>query len=58
LEEAKVKVEPLYFKKGILTISCPDSVWANELKLRQNEIKEKLNEALKEKRIEKLKYVY
>ena len=52
------KIEPLHFKKGTLTISCPNSVWANELKLRQNNIIKKLNEALKENKVERLKYVY
>ncbi len=52
------KVSPLFFKKGILTISCPDSVWASELRLQQAEIIKKINEEIKEKKVERLKYVY
>lgn len=52
------KLEPLYFRNGILTISCSGSVWANEMRLRQNYILKKINEFLKEEKVKELKFVF
>lgn len=46
------------FKNKILFISCPNSVWANELQAGQNELIIKLNEELKNNRIEKIRFLY
>ena len=54
----KEKLKPLYFKNRTLFISCPDSIWANELQLRQEELLRKINQHFNQKKIEKLKFVY
>ena len=46
------------FKNKILFISCPNSVWANELQARRDELIIKLNEELKDKKIEKIMFLY
>lgn len=51
------KLKPLYFRNKTLFISCPDSIWANELQLKQEEILGKINQHF-ETKVERIKFVY
>ncbi len=52
------KFKPLYFKNKTLFISCPNSVWANELQTKQSELIEKINSQAKQAKVERIKFVF
>lgn len=54
----KDKSKPLYLKNKTLFISCPNSVWANEFQLRQEEISKEINQRLGQQKIEKVRFIY
>src|SRR3989338_9937430 len=55
--ESKKFVKPLFLKNRTLTISCTNSVFAQEIRLRQNEILEKINLKLGDKEVDRIRYL-
>lgn len=56
-ERVTKKVKPMYIKNKTLTIAVLNSVLAQEIKLHEPEILEKLNEKGKEKVVESLRFL-
>ncbi|KKQ55318.1 MAG: Zn-ribbon-containing protein [Parcubacteria group bacterium GW2011_GWA2_38_13] len=56
MEGAK-HVKPLYIKDKILNVACLSSVFAQELKFREKEILEKLNEGKNIQVVERVRYL-
>jgi len=52
------KTRPLFIKNKILFIECPNSVWAGELQSRREKIIEKINQRMRNKKVEKIKIVF
>ncbi len=55
-DEVKSMMKPLYIKNRTLTISCSSSTVAQELKLNEPQILGKLEEALGEKLVDRIRY--
>lgn len=51
-------LDPLSLREGILTVKCPNPVWANELNLRQEQLLKRINKITKEGCVKKIKFVY
>ena len=51
------RAKPVAERAGVLTVSCESSVWAQELDLMSDAIRERLNERLTRGRIERLRCV-
>jgi predicted nucleic acid-binding Zn ribbon protein len=51
------KFKPLYFRGKTLFVQCPNSLWANELQMRQSELLAKIN-SKSIKKIERIKFVF
>lgn len=49
------KISPVYFKNGILTVKCGNSIISSEFYLREKEILQEINK--KERIISKLKFI-
>ena len=50
--------KPLYLKGKILFVGCPNSLWANELRLSQEAILSNINHFLGQEKIKKLCFIY
>ena len=50
-------VRPLYVKNKTLTVSCTSSTFAQEIKLNEAEILEKINKKVGEKAVERIRYL-
>ena len=55
-EEAK-KARPLFLKNRTLTISCNNSVVAQEVRLLQEDIIQKINDKLGKKEVDRIRYL-
>ncbi len=51
------QAEPVRERDGVLTVSCETATWAQELDLLQDELLERLNVALAEAPLERLRFV-
>ena len=51
------KIKPVSFKDGMLTIACLNSVAAQEVKLMQREIVEKINQVFDERLVTDLRFM-
>lgn len=51
-------IDPLSLREGILTVKCPNPVWANELILHREQLLKKINKITKESSVKKIKFVY
>ncbi len=49
--------KPLYIKNRTLTITCASAAMAQEIRLRQAEIVEKINDALGKKEVDRIRYL-
>jgi len=56
-EEQAVHAQPQYLKNRTLTISCSSSTMAQEIRLNQNEIVDKVNEKLGKDRVDSIRYL-
>lgn len=56
--KVKNKIRPLFIKNKTLFIECPNSVWAGELQARKENIIEKINQRMRNKKVEKIKLVF
>lgn len=52
------KIKPLFVKNNALTISCENSIIAQEIKLRESEIIEYINIKIPQEKIEKIRITY
>lgn len=50
-------VRPLFLKNRTLTITCINSNLAQEIRLKQQEIVEKINEKLKANEVDRIRYL-
>lgn len=50
-------VRPLFLKNRTLTITCVNSNLAQEIRLKQQEIVEKINEKLKANEVDRIRYL-
>lgn len=50
------EIKPLYIKNRTLTVSCPNSTMAQELKLHETEILGELTTTLKEQAVDRIRY--
>ncbi|HBF67649.1 MAG TPA: hypothetical protein DDW36_04475 [Candidatus Magasanikbacteria bacterium] len=50
-------VRPLYFKNRTLTVSCRSSTFAQEIKLNEAKILEKINDMAGERAVERIRYL-
>ncbi len=55
--ERACDVRPLFLKNRTLTITCVNSNLAQEIRLKQQEIVEKINEKLKANEIDRIRYL-
>lgn len=51
------KSRPLKIKKEVLLVDCLNSVWANELQMKEKIILEKIKKAFKDIAVEKIKFI-
>lgn len=52
------KIRPLFIKNKTLFIECPNSVWAGELQAKREKIIERINQRMRNKKVEKIKLVF
>ena len=50
------KSKPISLKKEILSVDCLNSVWANELQMRESAILKKIKKEFKDVKIERIKF--
>lgn len=55
--ELSTQATPLFLKNRTLTISCSSSAIAQEIRLTQNQIVEKLNERLGRNEVDRIRYL-
>jgi predicted nucleic acid-binding Zn ribbon protein len=55
--ELSKHAKPLFLKNRTLTISCSTSVMAQEIRLNQMDIVEKVNKALGKKEVDRIRYL-
>jgi len=53
----KGKAKPMSLKDKILIVDCLNSVWASELQMKQERIKDDLNGNLKKDAVERIKFI-
>lgn len=51
------KVNPLFLKNRTLTVSCPNSIIAQEVQIHQLEIVDKINLKLGKKEVDRIRYL-
>ena len=56
-EELGVHAKPLFLKNRTLTITCASSAVAQEVRLNQNQIVEKINDKLGKKEVDRIRYL-
>ena len=56
-EDLAKHAKPLFLKNRTLTISCASSVMAQEIRLNQADIVEKVNEKLGKKEVDRIRYL-
>ncbi|OIO19553.1 MAG: hypothetical protein AUJ23_01820 [Candidatus Magasanikbacteria bacterium CG1_02_32_51] len=56
-EELALNVNPLFIKNRTLTISCASSAMAQEIRLNQTQIVEKLNKKLGRNEVDRIRYL-
>ena len=56
-KEISHHAKPLFLKNRTLTISCSSSVMAQEIRLNQAEIVEKINKKLGKKEVDRIRYL-
>lgn len=56
-EDLAKHAKPLFLKNRTLTISCSSSVIAQEIRLNQHEIVEKVNDKLGKKEVDRIRYL-
>jgi len=54
IQKSAPEVEVLFYKNKTLYLKCPNSALANELFLKQEKLKEKINKFFKQKTVERL----
>lgn len=57
-EEALTKIRITSFKNKILTVQCPNSIWAAELKLRSDFLISEINKKMQYKAVVEIKFIY
>lgn len=55
--EQALHAKPLFLKNRTLTITCSSSVVAQEIRLHQSEIVEKINQKLGKKEVDRIRYL-
>jgi predicted nucleic acid-binding Zn ribbon protein len=55
--ELAVHAKPLFLKNRTLTVTCSSSAMAQEIRLRQAEIVEKINDKLGKKEVDRIRYL-
>lgn len=56
-EEQAVHIKPLFLKNRTLTVTCANSAVAQEIRLNQSEIVEKINNAVGKKEVDRIRYL-
>lgn len=56
-KELAVHAKPLFLKNRTLTVSCSSSTMANEIRLNQAILVEKINTALGEQEVDRIRYL-
>ena len=56
-EELGMQAKPLFLKNRTLTVSCASSAIAQEIRLNQLDIVEKINKKLGEKQVDRIRYL-
>lgn len=56
--KATNKIRPLFIKNKTLFIECPNPIWAGELQARSEKIIERVNQRMRKKKIERVKFVF
>lgn len=55
--DPKMQVKPLFLKNRTLTVTCPSSAIAQEIRLNQAKIVKKLNEKIGKKEVDRIRYL-
>lgn len=55
-DDADKNMKPLYVKRGVLTVSCLSSVAAQELKLREREIVQEVNDHFGKQVVDRVRF--
>lgn len=56
-EELAGHAKPLFLKNRTLTVTCASSAMAQEIRLRQDEMVKKINEAIGKKEVDRIRYL-
>lgn len=55
--DPKMQVKPLFLKNRTLTVTCPSSSIAQEIRLNQAKIVKKINEKVGKKEVDRIRYL-